>query len=52
MESLNWLPFIDVMQFAEEKIDNDINLLPSLLKEFTMFKIKYWWNKKEKGDLK
>ena len=40
MESLNWLPFIDIMEFTADKIRNDKNILPSLLKKFTMFKIK------------
>ena len=52
MESLNWLPFLDIMEFTTDRINNDKNLLPSLLKTFTMFKIKCWWNKKEKYDLK
>ena len=24
-ESLNWLPFFDIMEFTEDKIDNDKN---------------------------
>ena len=40
------------MDFTADKIENDINLFPSLLKFFTMFKIKCWWNKKEKDDPK
>ena len=52
MESLNWLPFLDIMEFTADSINNDKNILPSLLKFFTMFKIKCWWNKKEKDDLK
>ena len=51
-ESLNWLPFLEIMDFTVDRIENDKNLLPSLLKKFTMFTIKCWWNKKEKGDLK
>ena len=47
MESLNWLPFLDVMEFTTDKINNDKNIFPSLFKFFTMFKIKGWWNKKE-----
>ena len=44
MESLNWLPFLDIMQFTADSIKNDKILFPSLLKMFTMFKIKCWWN--------
>ena len=47
MESLNWLPFHDIMEFTADRIDNDKNILPSLLDFFTMFRIKYWQNKKE-----
>ena len=32
MESLNWLPFLDKMEFTAESIDNDKNILTSLLK--------------------
>ena len=47
MESINWLPFLDIMEFTVEITKNDKDLLPSLLKFFTMFKIKCWWNKKK-----
>ena len=49
-ERLNWLPFLDFMEFTVDKMENDINIFPSLLKNCTMFKIKCWWNKKEKGE--
>ena len=52
MKSLNWLPFLDITEFTADKIKNDENLFPLLLKKFTMFKIKCWWNKKEKYDQK
>ena len=32
MGSLNWLPFIDIMVCTADRIENDKNLLPSLLK--------------------
>ena len=32
MESLNRLPFTDDMEFTSDKIENDINLFPSLFK--------------------
>ena len=48
MESLNWLPFIYVMDLTADKIENDINLFSSLLNVFKMFEIKCWWNKKRK----
>ena len=31
MESLNWLPFLDIMEFTADSINNDKNILPSLL---------------------
>ena len=40
-ESLNWLPFFDIMDFTADMIENDKNLLPSLL-GFSIFKIKFW----------
>ena len=52
MESINWLPFLDIMEFTSYRTNNYKNLIPSLLKVFTMFNIKCWWNKKEKGDIK
>ena len=47
MESLNWLPFLDIMEFTADRIYNDENLLPSFSRQFTMFRIKCWWNKRE-----
>ena len=52
MESLNWSAFLDIMEFTADSTNNDKNILPSLLKNITMFKIKCWWNKKEKYDKK
>ena len=48
MESLNWLPFLDITEFTEDKINNDKNLFPSLLKYFTMFKINVGGKEKKK----
>ena len=47
-ESLNWLPFIYIMEFALDRIDND-KLLPSLLKLFSMFNINFWYSPGEDG---
>ena len=30
-ESINWLPFFDIMEFTADRIKNDKNILPSLL---------------------
>ena len=35
------------MEFTADRIYNDKNMLPSLLKLFPMFKIKCWWNPRE-----
>ena len=32
MEGLNWLSFLDIMEFTADKIKNDKNIFPSLLK--------------------
>ena len=32
IEILNWLPFLDIMEFTVNKIKNDKNIFPSLLK--------------------
>ena len=42
------LTFLDIMEFTADRIDNDKNILPSLLR---MFNIKCWWNPRE-DDLK
>ena len=44
MEILNWFPFLYIMELTENRIENDKNLLLSLLKGITMFKNKFWWN--------
>ena len=35
------------MGFTAERIENDKNKLPSLLKKLPMFRIKCWWNARE-----
>ena len=47
MKSLNELTFLDIMDLTSDRIDNYKNLILSLLKLFTMFKITCWKNKKE-----
>ena len=39
------------MELTANRIENDKNLLLSLLKGITMFKNKFWWNPRE-DDLK
>ena len=36
--------FFDIMEFTADRIYNDKQVLPSLLKMFSMFKIKCWYN--------
>ena len=37
----------DIMEFTIDRIENDKNLLLSLLKLFSMFKVKFWWSPRE-----
>ena len=48
MKSLNWLTFLDIMEFTAAKINDDKNLFISLLKTFKMFKIKRWFKDNNK----
>ena len=36
-----------IMEFTEDRMENDKNILPSLLKNISMFRIKCWWNPRE-----
>ena len=44
-EVINWLYFLDIMEYTAYSTDNEITLLPSLLKMFSMFQIHRWYNK-------
>ena len=37
-EGLNWFPFMNIVEYNSDRIDNDITLLPSLLNIFKCFK--------------
>ena len=39
MESLNWLPFIGIMELNVDSIKNDKNLSPSLLKSLQCLRL-------------
>ena len=43
-EIMNWLIYSFIIEFTSDRIDNDKMFLPPLLKMFSMFKIKFWWN--------
>ena len=47
MESLNWLSFLDIMDSTSEKINNDTNLLPSLLKILQFLRLNFGGIKKK-----
>ena len=53
-EVINWFPFMNIMDYTTDKIDNEITLLPSLLKMFSMFKMSFWYDNKpdDKNDVK
>ena len=46
MKCFNWLPFLDIMEFTDNRIDNDKYLFLPFFYFFLMFNIECWWNKK------
>ena len=46
-EKSQFVTSLYVVEFTADRIENDKNLLPSLLKIVSMFKIKFWWNTRE-----
>ena len=44
-EVINWFPFINIMDYTADNIENEITLLPLLLKMFSMFQIRFWYDK-------
>ena len=44
-EVINWFTFMNTMDYIADKIDNEITLLPSLLNIFSMFQMRFWYNK-------
>ena len=43
-EILNWLPFLYIMDFTADRIENYKQILPSFLKLFSIFNIKCWYS--------
>ena len=44
-EVINWFPFLNIMEYTENRIDNEITLLLSSLKTFPMFQMRFWYDK-------
>ena len=40
-EVINWFPFLNIMEYNTDRIDNDIKLLLSMLKTFSMFQMSF-----------
>ena len=49
MVSLNWLPFLGIMEFTVDKINNDKNIVPSLLKILQYLRLNVGGIKKKKN---
>ena len=45
-EVINWFLFLNIMKYTADKIENEITLLPSLLKMFSMFHMRFWYDNK------
>ena len=48
-EGINWFPFLNIMEYTVDKIDNEITLLPSLLIFFLMFQMRFWYDNEPDG---
>ena len=44
-EVINWLSFLNIMKYTEDRIYNGITLLPSLLMMFSMCHIRCFYDK-------
>ena len=44
-EVINSSPFLNITEYNVERIDNEMTLLPSLLKMFLMFQMRFWYDK-------
>ena len=53
-EVINWFPFMDTMGYTADMIENDITLLPSMMKIFSMFQMsfKYEDERDDENDVK
>ena len=46
---INWFPLLHIMEYTVYKIENQIALLPSLLKTISMLQMRFWYDN-EPGD--
>ena len=53
-EVINWFPFLDIMDYTVDKIQNEITLLTTFLKQISMSQMCFCYNKEpdEKNDVK
>ena len=53
-EVINSSPFLNITEYNVERIDNEMTLLPSLLKMFLMFQMRFWYDKErdDQNDVK
>ena len=53
-EVINWFSFMNIMEYNADNIENEITLLPSLVKMFSMFQMRFWYDNKhdDQNDMK
>ena len=44
-EFINWFTFMNIMEYTTDRIDNEITLLPPLMKMFSIFQMRFWYDK-------
>ena len=44
IEEIQWFPFLTIMEHTTDNIENYITLLPLLLKLFTIFNMRMWYD--------
>ena len=53
-EIINWFPFLNIMEYTSDRIETGIILLPPLLNFFSMFPMRFWYDKEpvDQNDVK
>ena len=53
-EVINWFLFLNKIKYTADRIENKITVLPSLLNFFSMFQMRFWYDKEpdDKNDVK
>ena len=53
-EGINCFTFLNIMKYTADRIENQITLLPSLLKIISMFQMRIWYDKEpsDQNDMK